>query len=77
MIIHNKGIVINDKAVDKKTISTASFASPAYFSANIAVVVPAGIPAGTVDTAVTNGGISIKTHPKRTNNGIKIKRIKL
>lgn len=64
-------------AVDKKTISTAKFESPSYFSAKIAVVLPAGIPAKTVATAVTNGGRLTIAQLNKTNKGIKIKRIKL
>lgn len=77
MIKHNKGIVINDNAVDKKTISTANLESPLYFSARIAVVLPAGIPASTVATAVTRTGNLTITHPNKTSNGISINLIKL
>lgn len=51
--MHNTGIVINDNNVEIKTNLTANLESPLYFSANIAVVVPAGIPAKTTETAVT------------------------
>lgn len=77
MIKHNKGIVNNDNAVDKKTISTANRESPLYFSAKIAVVLPAGIPAKTVATAVTSVGNEHKTHPAKTSNGIIINLITL
>ena len=56
----------------KKTISTAKFESPSYFSAKIAVVLPAGIPAKTVATAVTNGGRLTIAQLNKTNKGIKI-----
>ena len=77
MITHSKGIVNNDNAVDKKTISTASLESPLYFSAKMAVVLPAGIPANTVATEVTNGGNEAKVHPAKTTSGIIINRINL
>lgn len=68
-------LVINENAVDIKIISTANLESPSYFSANIAVVLPAGIPASTVDTAITNGATLNKVHPNKTNIGITNKRI--
>lgn len=71
------GIVIRDKAVDKKTICTASLASLSYFSAKIAVVVPAGIPDKTVQTATAKAGSLNKKQRPNTTAGIMIKRKKL
>ena len=75
--MHITGIVTSDNTVDKNTHLTANPESQPYFSARIAVVVPAGIAVSITATDVASGARPRSLHENNTSDGSKIRRIKL
>ena len=59
-----------DKIVVRTTHLLANSASPPYFDANMAVVLPAGIPAKTTETPVINEWTLVILQPIKTIRGI-------
>ena len=62
------GIEIIERTVDIETSCDAKEASPPYFAARMAVVLPAGIPANNTDTPVIRGSTE---KSRRLRNAIK------
>ena len=64
------GIVTSDSSVLTKIHPDAYTASPSYFSAKIAVVLPAGIPASKTETPVTSSGVPSILQIKSVTSGM-------
>ncbi len=71
MVLHI-GIKTMDNKVESTTQLVANCASRLYFTANIAVFIPAGMAASNTDTPAINSGTPAHLHPINTNAGITI-----
>ena len=67
-------MVSSDSSVLTSTQAEAYSASPPYFSAKIAVVLPAGMPASTTHTPVTSASNCARRHTSSVSSGMPIRR---